>query len=242
MAKMTFEANEYMNLLVYGKAGTGKSISLRTLSEGKILYLCPEPGVAVPRFLPELKDRILPFKITKWDQIAPLKDGVNAWAAFHGVNLDGVRLVTLDSATELIGSVIAPDVVNTYPPKANSENLPEIKQFGVIFQRANLVLRGLVNSPYHTYISAHAALVQEKATQEAENIIWFPGSLGSAKFSMTHLVDWIMNSYQSGDGSFMLRPINTESSIGKTRGFKPPPTLPFNFDVLIATWIKIFGS
>lgn len=230
MKVVTDQSGTMPNILVYGPAGTGKSMAPVTFS-GKTLLLQFEPGLIAALSDQVAKSRITAVRIESWKDISSLRKGVEPWLAENKLDPE-FDLLMLDSATELQEMALRA-ILQEFPSK-QKDGLPEQQHYGMLRERMRQVLYAASHSRYGLYVTCQA-LLQDVGPKDNATTIWLASLIGKLKSEIKHMFDWQFFSRKM-NGKFELITEETADSFGKSRGVTLPRVVPFNLDSLLEVW------
>lgn len=230
MKIVTDQSDTLPNILVYGPAGTGKSMAPVTFS-GKTLLLQLEPGLVAALTDEAAKKRLTAIRIEDWKDISEIRRGVPEWLKKNNISED-FDLLMIDSVTELQEMALR-SILKEFPSK-QKDGLPEQQHYGMLRERVRQVLYAISHSTYGTYVTCQA-LLQDVGTKDNIQTIWMASLIGKLKSEIKHLFDWQFFSRKM-NGKFELITEETADSFGKSRGVNLPRVVPFNLDELFKLW------
>lgn len=152
-------ATEYINLMVYGGPGAGKTVLAGTCP-GRVLILAGEPGyISAARMGARGRVRLIPDTATATAALRWLEDG--GASQFDWIVADGLGTMQTKFLLDY-----AAEAFDANPAKRTHRNLPDKPDY---FNAQNFVkswVAGLIDLPANVLFTAHAMFPEDKETGE----------------------------------------------------------------------------
>lgn len=237
------------NVLVYGKAGTGKSYAPVTFP-GKILLLQTEPGVCSAMEDKDFRRRATVCRLDEWEDLKELRFGLDPWItwwnrlakkddAMDEIEENNFDLLVLDSIT-WVTQICLEYGLSKYPP-SNKYGTPEIAHYMMARERVRQIMSGILPEPIPTYITAQAE-VKDLGEPVGTISMFLPSAVGKDRMALAYNVDYVFWSMtkskkggDKGEREFVLETQDTGIHLGKTRGIHIPRTIPFDLGEVFTT-------
>lgn len=202
------QAVQYLNFLVYGDPGAGKTFLAGTAEDDKetspVLFLDVEGGVATIRTRKTID--VKPIRSMK-----ELEDVYNTLA--HSVNTEGslhYKTIALDSLTELADvdmRFIMKDAHGRNPDKVDVD-VPSQREWGKSRAHMRRIVRGFRDLPCNVIFTAQAATLQD----EGQPTKHFPGFAGKLRTELPGFMDIVGYLYPESEGGVITRKLQVQGT------------------------------
>jgi hypothetical protein len=229
-------ANRYINMLLYGEAGVGKTWLAGSAhdvpSMRNVLYIDAEAGRTT------LDDQ--------WPGI-PILNAAN-WAAYdqiyHALRAGGhdYQTVVLDSISEILEhckDAVMQEMKDDPENERRDPDIPSIREWGKILARMLRLVRRYRDLPMNVIFIAHAEQVKDKFGKTK----WMPLVNGKLQMKLPQIPDVVLFMYRQeveGEQKRLLLTEQTDKAVAKVRGAVMPQVIGLNEDPTMREIMKYY--
>jgi len=224
---------EYLNLLVYGEPGAGKTFLAGTAQDHAttkpVLILDVEGGTTTLRHRPDI-DVV---------QVRSFQQVLDIHSTLYHENNGFYKTVVIDSLTELQKldmRDIMKELVERRPDR--DEDVPDVREWGKTGTHMRKIVRGFRDLPMNTILTA----LVEPFKDSTGKVVKYPNLPGKMRTELAGFFDvvgylYTMPKEEGEDIGRIIQFVGTESLIAKDRtaslgNFMEEPTIPAMFDLI----------
>jgi phage nucleotide-binding protein len=229
------EVVSYINMLVYGEAGTGKTYLGGTADDdarmSPVLFIDVEGGTATIR----QRESIDVVTIRSMKQIEDLYNKL-----YHSIDKNSIyyKTIVIDSLTELADldmRVVMKDAYQRLPDKVDVD-VPSPREWGKVRNHIRLIVRAFRDLPCHVLYTAHVGTLSEEG-QPTKYFPGFAGKLGKEVPGFMDIVGYMYSEVKEGVIYRYMQVQGTRRIVAKDRtaslgGTIENPSLPMMWDLI----------
>jgi hypothetical protein len=213
----------YINALLYGEPGTGKTRSIITLPQGldKTLIIAAEPG------LKTLRDhKVQVWEIEAWSDFENAMNALREQKKEFG--FENIVIDSLSEATKICADNILKERVDIHQArKTNTKTMfadqRTLEDYGIAKGRIDRLCRGFRSLPYNVFFTCHAHRDRDEKTGITKYMpLVSPSSLAEDLPGLFDHVILAKTDIVEGSQVFWWEHYNSQSQMGKDRSGNIP--------------------
>jgi phage nucleotide-binding protein len=234
--KPPHEVVDWINALIYGEAGAGKTFLLGTADDDKRMK--PMLIVDVEGGLTTIKHRSEVDVVT----VRTMKEVENLYnKLYHSIDKGGIyyKTVGIDSLTELADldmRTVMKEAYQRLPDKVDID-VPSPREWGKVRNHIRLIVRAFRDLPCHVVYTAHIGVLAEDG-QPTKYFPGFAGKLGREIPGFMDVVGYLYTDTKEGVVNRYLQVVGSRRVVAKDRTSTlgdviENPTLPSMWDAIL---------